>query len=125
MDLFNFLKPKKSELNDTLSHLLNSFFPKGEKDINAATDELLHILNNSISRQEARDIAVKAVSLSNITEKFDEDKLKAHLKGYCLHHFNDKQVKQFHLYLTSLIIAKMMYRKTPSEVIRKEDKYIF
>jgi hypothetical protein len=124
MGLFDFLKPKKNnELNDTLAHMLNSFFPKGEKDINAVTDELLRILNNRIGREEARNIAVKSVSISRISEKFDEDRLKAHLKGYCLHHFNDKQVKQFHGYLAFLTVADVMFRKTPSEVKCDGDMY--
>ena len=30
MGLFDFLKPKKAELDDNLSQLLKAFFPKGE-----------------------------------------------------------------------------------------------
>jgi hypothetical protein len=33
-----------------------SFFPKGQKDMDAVTDELLRILNNKISRDEAQGI---------------------------------------------------------------------
>jgi hypothetical protein len=123
MGFFDFLKPKKSGLENTLSNLYNSIFPKGDKDINAATDELLRILNHSIDRSEAKNIAVKSVSLSRITETFDEQRLRVHLGGYCLHHFNDAQVKQFHGYLAFLIVASVMFGKSPSEVICNGDFY--
>ena len=123
MGFFDFLKPKKSELENSLATLYKSIFPKGDKDVDAATDELLRILNHSIDRKEAKYIAAKAVSLSRITEKFDEQRLRVHLSGYCLHHFNDAQVKQFHGYLTFLIVASVMFGKSPSEVICNGDDY--
>ena len=116
MGLFDFLKPKKSELHDTLAQMNASIFPKGKKDMDAVTDELLRILNNKISRDEAHGIAIRSVIMSRIAENFDEDRLRAHLAGYCLNHFNDEQLTQFHGYLAFLTIASVMFRKTPSEV---------
>jgi hypothetical protein len=116
MGFFDFLKPKKSELEETMEKMIASIFPKGPKDIDAITDELMRILDNKIRRQEARNIAIKSTSLSRISEKFDEERLKLHLKGYCLHHFNDQQIKQFHGYLVFLTVASAMFGKTPSEV---------
>ncbi len=124
MGLFDFLKPKKSELNETLAHMSASFFPKGEKDINAVTDAVLHILNNKISREDAKNIALKSVAISRISKEFSKDRLRMHLSGYCLQHFNDKQVETFHGYLSLLTIGSMMFRKTPSEIVREGDTWV-
>lgn len=126
MGLFDFLKPKNnnSELKETLAHLSASFFPKGEKDINAVTDAVLYILENRIDRSEAKTIALKTVAISRITKEFDKNRLRMHLSGYCLHHFNDKQVETLHGYLSFLTIASTMFRKTPSELVRQGDSWI-
>ena len=123
MGLFDFLKPKKSELHDALAQMNASFFPKGKKDMDAVTDELLRILNNKISRDEAQGIALKSVAISRIAQKFDENRVRAHLAGYCLNHFDDKQLKQFQGYLAFLTVASVMFRKTPSEVKCNGDMY--
>lgn len=123
MGLFDNLKPRKSELDVTLQQMLNKFFPKGENDINAGTEELLHILNHKIEKKEARVIFIQSFSLLQISEKFDKERLSAHLAGYCLQHFNDKQVEQFHGYLAFLHLASNMFRKAPSEVTRKGEAY--
>lgn len=123
MGLFDFFKPKKNELKDNLAHIFNSYFPKGEKDINAGTDELLFILNNKISRYEAKNIFIKSVTLSRIAEKFDKGRLKVHLSRYCLHYFNENQINKFYDYLVALSAAMMSHRRTPSEVIKKGDDY--
>jgi len=124
MGLFDFLKPKKNELNDMMAQMSASFFPKGEKDMNAVTDAVLHILNNKISRDEAKNIALKSVAISRISKEFSKERLKAHLAGYCLQHFNDKQVETFHGYLSLLTIGSMMFRKTPSEIVREGDTWV-
>jgi hypothetical protein len=124
MGLFDFLKPKKNELNDMMAQMSASFFPKGEKDINAVTDAVLHILNNKISRDEAKNIALKSVAISRISKAFSKERLKAHLAGYCLQHFNDKQVETFHGYLILLTTGIMMFRKTPSEIVRDGDTWL-
>ena len=123
MGFFDFLKPKKSKLQDSLKQLGASIFPKGEKDINAVAIEIQRILNNKIGMNEAVDIAIKATTISRISETFDEDRLKFHLSGYCIHLFNDAQIKQLYSYLVFLSVAATLYRKTPSEVICNGDIY--
>lgn len=120
MGLFDFFKPKKT---DVFEKMYNQMFPKGEKDVNAGTDELLYILNSSVSRETARSIFTKATALSNVAEKFDEERLRVHLAGYCLQHFSEEQVKKFHGYLVALKAAMLINRKTPSEVRRNGDAY--
>lgn len=99
-------------------------FPKGEKDKNAVIDAVLHILNNKISRAEAKTIAMKSVMISRLTKEFSKERLREHLAGYCLHHFNDKQLETYHCYLAFLIIADVRFRKTPSEVLREGETWI-
>lgn len=125
MGLFDFLKPKKTELDNNLSQLLNAFFPKGETDINAGTDELLLILNNSINRREARNIFVKSVSMSRVASKFDKERLVNHLKGYSLQHFNESQLDKFFNYLTALTVAMSMHASSPVEIKRDGDAYVW
>ncbi len=125
MGLFNFKKNKKTELNDNLAKMLNAFFPKGETDINAGTDEVLLILNNKIKRDEARNILVKSVAISRISEKFEKERLISHLNGYCIHHFNDAQIDKFFNYLTALAIAMKIHGSTPVEIKRDGDSYVW
>ena len=124
MGFFDFLKPKPSPLNDMLAHMAAKIFPKGQKDKDAVTDALLYILNNKIRRSEAQDIAFRSIAISRISEDFSKERLKQHLAGYCLQHFNDKQIETFHGYLAFLIIADMMFRKTPSELVRQGDTWV-
>lgn len=124
MGLFDFLKPKKNELKDMMAQMSASFFPKGEKDINAVTDAVLRILNNKINREEAKNIGLKSVAISRISKEFSKERLKAHLAGYCLQHFNDKQIENFHGYLSLLAVGSMMFGKTPSEIVHDGDTWI-
>ena len=123
MGLFDFLKPKKSPLDAMMEKMHHSFFPKGQKDIDAATNELLQILNNKISRQEAGSILLKSIMISAISEKFTEERLRQHLAGYCIQHFNSAQVKRFYEYLGSIAVAKMVHNRTPSEIRRTAEGY--
>lgn len=116
MGFFDFLKPKKSELEETMEKLSASIFPKGRLDIDAVTFELMRILNERIGYIDAKNIALRTVPLSRIAKNFDEERLKLHLKGYCLHHFSEQQIKRFHGYLVFLSVASDMYGKSPSEV---------
>lgn len=125
MGLFDFLKPKKSNLDSNLSQLLNTFFPKGETDINAGTDELLLILNNKIDRKEARNIFVKSVSMSRVASKFNKERLINHLNGYCLQHFNETQLDKFFDYLTALTVAMSIHGSSPVEIKRDGDAYVW
>ncbi|WP_016777196.1 hypothetical protein [Anaerophaga thermohalophila] len=116
---------KKKPMNDMMAQMSASIFPKGEKDINAVTDEILLILHNKINRKEATNIALKSVFISRMSKEFDIERLKAHLAGYCLQYFNDDQVKKLHDYLTALSAAMMIHRRTPSEVRRDGDAYVW
>lgn len=124
MGLFKFFKPKKKE-KTAIEQFQELLFPKGQIDVDAGTNELLRILNNKINRDEARSIFVKSYSLSKISEKFDTERLKAHLSGYCLHYFTDKQVDDFHGYLVSLMFAMAFSGKSPSQVDTSKDIIIF
>jgi hypothetical protein len=125
MGLFDFLKPKKTGLDDNLSQLLNAFFPKGETDINAGTDELLLILNSKIDRKEARNIFVKSVSMSRVASKFDKERLTNHLQGYCLQNFNEAQLDKFFNYLTALTVAMSVHGSSPIDVKRDGEAYVW
>ena len=125
MGLFDFLKPKKTELDDNLSQLLKAFFPKGETDISAGTNELLLILNNTIDKNEARNIFVKSVSMSRVASNFDKERLVNHLRGYCLQHFNEKQLDKFFDYLTALTVAMKVHGSSPVEIKRDGDAYVW
>ena len=125
MGLFDFLKPKQNNLQDATSALLKSFFPKGQEDINAGTNMLLLILNNKIGREEAQSILIKAVSISRISTSFDEARLRAHLAGYCLHLFNDAQVKSFYNYLLALTMAQKFNNISPTGVRKQGEAYVW
>lgn len=123
MGIFDFLKAKKNPLEDKMEKMLNSIFPKGEKVIDAGAKELLFILNNRVDYDTAKNIFVKSSIISRISEKFDKERLRLHLSGYCLQHFNDAQIDKFYSYLVSLASAMLLSRITPSEVKRGGDSY--
>ncbi|MFZ4402323.1 MAG: hypothetical protein ACOYO1_19995, partial [Bacteroidales bacterium] len=83
------------------------------------------ILNNKINFKEAQLIILKSVAISRITKKFDKARLLSHLEGYCINHFNDKQVDDFYKYLVALSSAMSFNRRTPSEVKRENESYIW
>ena len=117
MGLFDIFKSKKILQKDIIEKLKDYLFPKGKEDINAGTNEVLHILEYKISFDEAKNIFVKSYTLSSIsTSLFDNERLKSHLSGYCLQHFNDKQIQRLHSYLVSLNCAREFNNKSPSEV---------
>lgn len=125
MGLFDFLKPKKNPMEEMMESISNSIFPKGDKDIEAGTTELLHILNNKIDFETAKNIFLKSAIISRISEKFDKNRLKSHLAGYCIQHFNNEEFEKFYGYLTALSTAMLIHRRTPSEVRREGDTYIW
>ncbi len=124
MGFFDIFKPKKNELLDLINQLNKNSFPKGEMDFIAATDVVLHILNNSIDRVEARNIAVKSITLSRITKEFTVDRLKKHLAGYCIQHFNEYQIDIFYNYLAFLSVVNLMFNKSPSDLVRQGDTWL-
>ena len=103
---------------------MNSRFPKGDKDINAAANELLHILNNTISQDEAQEIVRLSTGISRISSDFTKERLRRHLAGYSLHHFTESQLEEFYHYLTALTQALSFDGKSPSEVSRKGNLYV-
>lgn len=125
MGFFDFLKPKKNKLNEQSERIINDIFPKGRKDIDSVMNELLLILNNKIGKKEAETIATKSVIISRISQDFDKDRLKVHLAGYCIQHFSESQISKFFDYLTAIKIAKMIQNRTPSEIRRKGDGYVW
>jgi hypothetical protein len=124
MGLFDFLKPKKKEIDDNLSQILKSFFPKGETDINAGTNELLLICNNSIDNNEARNIFVKSVSI-RVASNFDKERIVNDLRGYCLQIFNEKHLDNFFDYLTALKVAMKIYCSSLVEIKRNGEGYVW
>jgi hypothetical protein len=124
MGPFDFLKPKKIGLNDNLSQLLNTFFQKGETDINAGKDELIFILNSKIDRKEARNIFVKSVSMSRVASKFHKERLTNHFQGYCLQNFNGAQLDKFFNYLTALTVAISIHCSSPIDVKSDGEAYV-
>jgi hypothetical protein len=125
MGLFDFFKPKPNPLADFYGKMSNQIFPKGDKDINAATSELLNILNNKISKETAKSIFFKSVMISRMSENFDKERLKAHLEGYCIQHFTEAQIQNYFNYLVALKAAMAIHRRTPSEVRREGETYVW
>jgi hypothetical protein len=124
MGFFDLFRRKKSNLQNIAEEMRAGMFPNGQKDMDAITDALLFVLNNSISRVEAQGIATRSFVLSGVAQDFTAERLKQHYAGYCLHHFNDEEITTFHGYLQFVRIAKTMFGKSPSEVIRQGDKWI-
>lgn len=123
MGLFGFFKSKKQPIEEMMEKISHSTFPNGEKDISAGAKELLTILNSKVDYNTAKSIFVKSVMISRISAKFDKDRLRNHLAGYCLQHFNESQVEKFHSYLTTFIVAMTIHGSTPSDVKREGDSY--
>lgn len=124
MGFFDLFKPKKQASQD-LKRMHREIFPKGEKDISAGTNEVLHILNNKVDRATAEEIFTRATIMSRISEKFHLDHLRMHLSGYALQHFNEEQVKSFHGYLVTINSAAMLSHKTPADITRNGNKYMW
>lgn len=125
MGLFDFLKPKKPTENNAIDQMLKSFFPKGKTDINSATNELLFILDNKISGEEAKNTVLKSIAISRVSKNFDKQRLTTHLAGYCIHHFNESQIDKFYNYLIALSAGMLINNKSPSEIKRDGDVYFW
>ena len=123
MGLFDFLKSKESKYSEGMARMDATIFPKGEKDVNAATSELLHILNNKVSRNDAKNIVLKSIAISYLSDPFTRERLKKHLERYCIQHFNNMQIDKFYKYLIALTLARGINQRTPSEVCRDGDEY--
>lgn len=128
MGLFNFFKKKTNPIDEMREQMNNIMFPKGKKDIDSATNELLRILKHSIPFDEAKSILIKSTIicfLSGEKEKFSKERLTLHLKGYCLNHFNDNQISQFYDFIIAMESARTFSNKTPSEVKHIDGGYIW
>jgi hypothetical protein len=125
MGFLSFLRHKKIPLKERLDKMFDSMFPKGEKDVKAGTKELLCILNNKIDYGTARTIFLKSIAISRIAKEFDKERLKIHLTGYCIHHFNEAQIEKYYNYLVALSTAMLIHNRTPSEVRRVGDAYVW
>jgi hypothetical protein len=124
MAFFDFLKPKKLDLDSRLSEIRIKLFPNGQKDLDKVTDELLFILDNKITREVAENIALKSVAISRIVKVFTIKRLKQHYSGYCLAYFTDKQIEEFHGYLAFLAFASNLYGKSPSQLEKKGEAWV-
>jgi hypothetical protein len=117
MSIFNFFRKKKeSPLDTMMDGMMNNMLPKGQKDIDAGTDELLRIIKFKANHETASNIFVKAIAISRIAENFNEERLRIHLKGYAIEYFTDREVHDFFNYLMALKNAMLIHRKTPSEI---------
>ena len=125
MRIFDFFKPQKKPLNEFVESMTNSMFPKGKKDIQAGTNELLFILNNKIDYNTAEGIFVRSTALSRISKEFDRERLRSHLSGYCIEHFDNSQIDKYFDYLTALSFAMILNNRTPSEVRREGSIYVW
>ncbi len=125
MGIFDLFKKKKTPMEELYEKMSNMIFPKGPKDIDAGTAELLSILNHKVSEETAKSVFLKSAFISRIVENFDEDRLRSHLAGYALQHFNQRQLVQFYIYLVAISAAIIINGITPSEVRRDGDEYVW
>ena len=123
MKFFSFFKPKKDPWKKIFQKMDEAAFPNGSKDIDAGANELLHILDNKIDYELARNIFKKSVGISMLAENFDKERLVGHLSGYCIKYFSSEQIDSFYKYLLALAAAMKFSRKSPSEVKRDGENY--
>jgi len=129
MGIFDFLKPKRDKLTDYSLSFLKMVFPNGEIDYEVGTNEILNILNNSVSKDIARNIFIKSTVLCRVVamkkdgeNKFDLARLKLHLSGYCIQYFTDDQIERLYDYQISLLTASLL-GKSPKDVKRSGSGY--
>lgn len=129
MGFFDFLKPKRNEALDAAQAMLKQVFPNGDLDYQAGTAEVLNILNNAVSKEVARNIFTKSTLICRIVSmkegednKFDVERLKVHLSGYCIQYFNEDQIKRLHNYQVALL-ASSFFGKTAKDINRLGDGY--
>ena len=129
MGFFDFLKPKRNEALEAAQALLKQVFPNGEADYQAGTNEVLYILNNSVSKEIARNIFTKSTLICRIVSmkegednEFDIERLRVHLSGYCIQYFNEDQVKRLHNYQAALF-ASSLFGKSAKDLKRLKQGY--
>lgn len=123
MGLFNFLQFRKNPEEKRLEDKAKPMCPKGKKDIQAGTEELLYILDDKVDYKMAKTIFLKAITASRLSKKFKRDKLEEHLAEYCIQYFTPTQIDKFHRYLESLQVAMSIRGKSPADVEKKGHSY--
>ncbi len=99
---------KSSKKENPMQEIMSKIFPKGKSDIITGTDELLNILDYTISKENAQNIFVKSMAISFLTREFDVERLKTHLDGYCKGVFSQDEIQRFYEYLIARKMALMM-----------------
>jgi hypothetical protein len=108
MGIFNFSKAKKhteSDNNDPfIDELYLKIFPNGEKDLAELTNNLLKIINNSMSWEEAKHLslaaAITAYSDGGFSSRFCLERLHQHIAGKdCLKYFTEQTLQEFYALL--------------------------
>ncbi len=97
-------KQDKNELKGSFAKIQKEMFPKGRKDIDDGTNELLRILNNKIDFKTAENIFVLSSSIcyiSSMNNGFNKERLEQHLAPYAIQYFNDSSLSEFYKYLVS------------------------
>lgn len=129
MGFFNFFKPKKNKALEAANAMLKQVFPNGELDFKAGTNEILEILNHKVPNDVARNIFIKSTMICRIVSskndensKFDVDRLRVHLSGYCIEHFNEDQIQKLHEYQVSLLAASL-FGLSPKDIIKTSSGY--
>lgn len=125
MGLFDIFKKKQNPLEEMIARLNDQMYPKGKKDIIAGVNEVSAIIGGRASEETVRTIFLRANALANTAENFDEQRLELHLKGYAIEYFNAAKIKQLHNYLLALKSARVFSNRTPSEVTRNGDTYLW
>jgi hypothetical protein len=125
MSIFKIFSRKRNTPEVNKFPTEHDYFPNGEADMIAGTNEVLLILEGKISRSEARNIFVRSVKMSREPFKFDRDRLVSHLSDYCIQYFNNAQVDKYQSYLTALTVARNIFDRSPIDVERDGDGYIW
>ncbi|MFW5879627.1 MAG: hypothetical protein ACOC22_04185 [bacterium] len=106
---------KASKRDNPLEEITKQIFPNGKSDIISGRNELLEILDHSISKKNAENIFVKSMTIAFLTKEFSVERLQIHLDGYCKGIFSNDELQKFHEYLTARKLALFMGRPKVSK----------
>lgn len=106
LGLLKFLDAEyEKELERSKLLIFQNIFPRGQKDVDERTKDLIHILNGNITQADAELIIVKASSFCvgrrNGNRKFTKDDLKKILMPDDIKYFNEDALNEFYDYLIS------------------------
>ncbi|MCL2072656.1 MAG: hypothetical protein FWH18_01945 [Marinilabiliaceae bacterium] len=111
MKIFNFFKAKHAVVTEIdnnndpfIDELFLKIFPNGDTDLIELTNNLLIIINNAISKEEAKHLscaaAITAYSDGGFSSRFCLERLQQHLAGKgCLKYFNKQKLQEFYALL--------------------------